>query len=113
TFDLTLNRFMASPPMTRLLSGDLSTDEYRSFLRQIYYVVRENPQLQALATIYFRGHQRETVRNFYKHALSEVGHDQLALNDYVTLGGDASLVPYRNPLPATSAMTAFAFYQIY
>ena len=112
-FDETLNRFMASPPMQQLASSNVTAAEYGSFLRQIYYVVRENPQLQALATVYFRGNQREQVRNFFQHATSEVGHDQLALNDFEALGFDATNVPYQNPLPASSAMTAFAFYQIY
>ena len=99
--------------MQHVASGNLTIEEYRSYLRQVYFYVRENPQLQALATAYFRGRQRDLVKGFYQHAISEVGHEQLALNDYVTLGGDDSATPYQNPLPATSALTAFAFYQIY
>ena len=112
-FDPVLEEFFDSSAMRRVSSGNLSMEEYRSYLKQTYYYVRENPQLQALATVYFRGRQRELVRNFYAHASSEIGHEQLALNDYVTLGGDATNVPYRNPLPATTALTSFAFYQIY
>lgn len=104
---------MTSEPMRRLSTGQLSASEYRSVLREIFHHTRENPQLQALATVYFRGRQRDMVRLFYKHAASEIGHDQLALNDYVTLGGDAESVPYQNPLPATTALLAYGFYQIY
>ena len=53
------------------------------------------------------------MRLFFSHAASEIGHDQLALNDFVALGGDAANVPYENPLPATSALLAYGFYQIY
>ena len=104
---------MASAPMQHVASGSVSAAEYRSFMKQIYYVVRENPQLQAVSTAYFRGHQRSVVRQFYQHAVSEVDHDQLALNDFETMGGDGKAIPYLNPLPCASAMTGFAYYQIY
>jgi len=63
--------------------------------------------------VYFRGHQRNLVRTFFSHAASEIGHDQLALNDLVTLGGQAEDIPYQNPLPATTALLSYGFYQIY
>lgn len=108
-----LAEFLASAPMTALRDGKMTADEYRSILRQIFHHTRENPQLQALATVYFKGRQRDLVRSFYSHAASEIGHDQLALNDFATLGGDAEMVPYENPLPATTALLAYGFYQIY
>ncbi len=106
-------QFLSSWPIRRMMEGELTIPEYRGMLREVFHHTRENPQLQALATVYFRGRQRDLVRPFYKHAASEIGHDQLALNDYVTLGGDAAAVPYENPLPATSALLAYGFYQIY
>jgi len=112
-FQPTLEAFLRSPPMAALYAGDMTVAEYRSILRQIFHHTRENPQLQALATVYFRGAQRDMVRPFFAHAASEVGHDQLALNDFATLGGDPANVPYENPLPATSALLAYGFYQIY
>lgn len=112
-FEPVLAEFLASRPMRKLSGGDLTPVEYRSVLREIFHHTRENPQLQALATVFFRGRQRDSIRSFYAHAASEIGHDQLALNDYVTLGGDAKDVPYQNPLPATTALLAYGFYQIY
>ena len=112
-FDIVLNEFMNSAPMKRLAEGGISVEAYRSYVKQVYYYVRENPQLQVLSTVYFRGRHRQMVRNVFKHALSEVGHEQLALNDYITLGGDGKNVPYKNPLPATTALTSFAFHQTY
>jgi hypothetical protein len=112
-FEPVLADFMASPAMIHLAGGRMTLAEYRSYLKQIYYCVRENPQLQALAAVYLRGEQRRAVKTFFQHAVSEIGHDQLALNDYITLGGEADEVPFKNPLPATTALTAFAFYQIY
>ena len=112
-FQPTLDEFLGSKPMAALYAGEMTIPQYRAILRQIFHHTRENPQLQALATVYFRGRQRDMVRPFFAHASSEVGHEQLALNDFTTLGGDASEVPYENPLPATSALLAYGFYQIY
>jgi len=112
-FQPILEDFLTSSAITHLASGNLTTEAYRSYLRQTFYYVRENPQLQALATIYFRGRQRDMIKGFYAHASSEIGHEQLALNDFVTLGGDDTYTPYQNPLPATTALTSFAYYQIY
>lgn len=112
-FEPIVGDFLASKSIAALLEGRLTRDEYRSVLRQIFHHTRENPQLQALATVYFRGRQRDLVRTFFSHAASEIGHDQLALNDYVSLGGDNRNIPYENPLPATTALLAYGFYQIY
>ncbi len=112
-FEPVLAEFMQSKSMISLARGELTPDEYRSVAKQIFHHTRENPQLQALATVYFRGRDRDMIKMFYNHATSEIGHDQLALNDYETLGGDPAMVPYENPLPATSAMLAYGFYQIY
>ncbi len=111
-FEPILGGFLTSPPLARLADGNMTVAEYRSIMKQVYYYVRENPQLQALATVYFRGRDRAMVKPFLQHAISEIDHDQLALNDFVTLGGDASDVPYKNPLPETAGLTAYAFYQI-
>jgi len=112
-FQPVLAEFLGSVPITLLTSGKMEIAEYRAILRQVFHHARENPQLQALATVYFRGRQRDMIRGFYRHAVSEIGHDQLALNDFITLGGDAERVPYENPLPATSALLGFGFYQVY
>jgi pyrroloquinoline quinone (PQQ) biosynthesis protein C len=79
----------------------------------VYYYTRENPQIQALASVYFRGHDREFGRMFFNHAISETGHDKMALNDLEALGENIDNIPFENPLPSTIALSSFAFYQIY
>jgi pyrroloquinoline quinone (PQQ) biosynthesis protein C len=49
---------------------------------------------------------------FLKLAISEIGHDRMALADLAALGEDVSEVPLTNPLPTTIALTAFPFYQV-
>ena len=112
-FQKTLRNFMQSRTITSLMEGRFTVEHYKSILRQIFHHTRENPQLQSLSTVYFRGHQREVIQRFYRHASSEIGHDQLALNDYKALGGDTAFVPYENPLPATLALLGYGFYEVY
>ena len=112
TFDEVITAFNDCAGMRRFWNGELTPAHWASLMREIYFHTRENPQVQALATVYFRGSQRELVKPFLRHAISEVGHDQLALNDLEALGHDVSTVPQEQPLPATMAITAFPFFQI-
>lgn len=104
--------FLSSKPIMDLAKGSMTALQYRAILREQYHQVREHPQFHTALTTKFAGKKRNYVKAFFDHASAEYGHEQLALNDYVTLGGDASFVPYENPLPATSALLAFGHYQI-
>lgn len=104
--------FMASRPMRRLQRGEVGLGHYAAYLRETYFYTREDPQKQATATARFRGADREMVKHFLRHALSEVGHDQMALADLAAIGFDTSRIPDEEPLPATIAMTGFAYYAI-
>lgn len=112
TFDRAIDEFNNSVGMQRLWNDELDQRHYAALMREIFHHSRENPQLQALATVFFRGPQRGMVKPFLRHAISEVGHDQLALSDAAAVGMDVSLVPKQRPLPATTALIAFPFYQI-
>ena len=111
-FKLVQEAFLTSPGLRRLADGKIGVAHYASFLQQVFHHTRENPQIQALATVYFRGHQRGAIRRFFRHASSEIGHDQLALEDLRALGYATDTLPFQNPLPETSALIAFPFYQI-
>lgn len=105
-----LQEFMASAPIGRLMSGELGVEHYKAFLRETYFYTREDPQMQAWATAWFRGSGRGMVKPFLRHAMSEIGHDHLALADLEALGADVASVVREYPLPATSAFIAFPFW---
>ena len=113
-FEAALRDFEQSPPMIQLAHGEAGTEHYKAYLRQIFHHTRENPQLQVLASVYFRGRQRNVIKKFFAHAASEIGHDQLALDDLAQLSDhpDIDRIRCENPLPATIALISFAFYQI-
>lgn len=100
-------RFMSSPPLRRAIAGDVSAAHYAAYLRETYFYTREDPQIQAAATLYLRGADREMVGPFLQHARSEVGHDQLALNDLAALGYDVSSIPSEDCLPATALLFSY------
>jgi Iron-containing redox enzyme len=104
--------FSNSRALRLLSAGNVTIEHYRSLLKEIFHYAREDPQLQAQATVYFRGSDRDCVKMFFKHATSEIGHDAMALEDLRILGADVSGIPTSNPLPATTALTAYPFYQI-
>ncbi|MEM9173116.1 MAG: iron-containing redox enzyme family protein, partial [Pseudomonadota bacterium] len=111
-FQSSLAVFQQCETFQRLQEDTIGVEHYQAILRQIFHHARENPQIQALATVYFRGSQRDMVKKFYAHASSEIGHDQLALNDLKVLGVDVTDIPEEYPLAATSALLGYAFYQI-
>lgn len=104
--------FNQSPAIRFLQTDSFRADHYKSVLREIYHYTKEDPQLQGLAAVYFRGSDRHSVKLFLRHAISEVGHDLMALEDLKALGEDPSSVSTENPLPATIALTSFPFYWV-
>ena len=111
-FQPVLGRFLASPAIRTLAAHKLALDHYKAMLREVFHYAKEDPQIQALAAVFFRGRDRESVKMFFKHATSEIGHDLMALEDLKSLGEDVTLISISNPLPTTIALTAFSFYQI-
>jgi hypothetical protein len=104
--------FNTSPPMKRLAEGRFTVEHYKEYLRQVYFYVRESPQLLSLLSAQLLGTDREMVAALLQHASEEQGHDQWALADLTALGEAVGNLPYRNPLPATLALNAFASHQI-
>ena len=100
------------PWMQRLQSGDINLKHYKGFLLETYHHAGINPQIQAYATMFLKNNPREIVGMFYKHAISEIAHDVLAMNDLEVLGGNREKLEKTKPLPSTIAFNAFVLMQI-
>lgn len=111
-FDREFAKFNQSPAIQFLASDEFSPQHYASALREIYFYTRDNPQLQAWMTMFFRGSQRDAVKRVLGHAMSEVGHDELARDDLRAMGYDAEAVTKGNPLPSTIPLIAFPIMQL-
>lgn len=111
-FDHAMAAFEASPAITRVLEHRITPRHFAAVLREIHHYAKEDPQLQALAAVYFRGADRAMVQGFFRHASAEIGHDRMALDDIRALGYPTAGLDVRHPLPHTTALTAFPFYQV-
>lgn len=98
--------------LKRIKEGNVGKDHYVSYLIETYHHAGMNPQLQAYATMYFNGRPRDLVKKFYQHAISEIGHDLLALSDAANLGFDKDKIVASRPLATTLAYNALPFYQV-
>jgi len=105
-------KMMTAPGFQRMSQGNLSVEEYKAILREIYRYARENPQMLGCMASRMKGGQREVVQMLFRHASSEIGHDQMALQDLKALGEDIREVELGFPLPSTTAFTAYGYYQI-
>lgn len=60
-FQGVLKAFEESTAMKKILSGEMIIDHYKSYLRRTYHYTINNPQIQALATVYFTGSNRHII----------------------------------------------------
>ena len=100
------------PWIDRLRAGELDVCHYQGFLLETYHNTRYNPQLQAYTTMFIPNNPHATVKRFYQHSISEIGHDQLALDDLMALGVDRAFVESSKPQPITTAFFANAIWGI-
>lgn len=106
------NALKNRPWSVRLNNGELGLTHYKGFLLETYHNAGMNPQLQAYSTIFFKEINRDMVKKFYQHSISEIGHDLLAQSDLEALGVSENLVVNSQPLPTTRAFFANTYYQI-
>jgi pyrroloquinoline quinone (PQQ) biosynthesis protein C len=105
-------KVLTSPSYKKILQGKVTVEEYSEICRQFYFYTSVNPQIQALAAVHFKGQQKRFVKQFFKHAISEIGHDSLALNDLRTLGYDIDFISRGEPSAQTQALISYPFFLI-
>ena len=93
-----------------LSAGKMTIPQYREIVRQIYHNTRVTPQLMAFSTMFLKEESRGIAKTFFRHSLAETGHDQLAKQDYVALGGDGTQLANENfPSGAVAMNGAMVF----
>ncbi len=104
-----LQKKVESSDLNMLENPDLSIGSYRSYLLETFFHTRENPFSQVRCASYFPRDQHDLFRKMVRHALSEVKHDLLALNDFAHVGGDPNLAITGKPLAATQALIDYTY----
>jgi thiaminase len=101
--------FMRIPILQRALRGNVTRDEYLSFLGQAYHHVRHTVSLMMAC-----GAGLAEDKGWLRQALSEyiseeMGHEQWILDDIRASGGDPDAARLAAPRPATELMVAYAY----
>ena len=98
---------LSSPLITSALTGNLTLDEYISFLAQAYHHVKHTtPLLMAVGSRI--PESQEWLRDKIAHYIEEeVGHQEWILNDIRHCGGDAEAVRADIPLLPVELMISY------
>lgn len=102
-------QLLAAPIINRALRGDVSLDEYVSFLCQAYHHVKQTvPLLMATGARLPESHEwlREAVAEYIEE---ETGHQEWILDDIRACGFDAEYARSGRPALATELMVAYAW----
>ena len=104
-----LARPLAADIRRTIASGDRSL--YALWLCQVAHLTRHTSAHQALVGTRVAEIDHRYARFCFEHALEEVGHENMALNDLRKMGFDApSIESLPAPLPETERLTAFLYY---
>lgn len=92
--------------------GEVTRALYGLYLIETFHYTRHNARNQALVGVRLAEDDRQYQKFCFNHAAEEVGHEQMAFHDMVSLGLDRTpVVPA--PLPATEVLTAYLYWISY
>ena len=103
------NELYDNPIINKALVGEISLNEYVSFLCQAYHHVKHTtPLLMAVGSRLPESH--EWLRNAVAEYIEEeLGHQEWVLNDIAACGFDKEAARNSKPSPATELMIAYAY----
>lgn len=82
---------------------------YRGLMEQIYHYTRHNSVNQATAAYRTSTHDRKLLRFVYKHALEELGHENMVIHDLAAKGLYDESLPQQRPMASTQALIAYLY----
>lgn len=103
------SNLLAAPIIARCLTGDITLDDYVSFLCQAYHHVKHTtPLLMAAGARLPESKEwlREAVAEYIEE---ELGHQEWILNDIAACGYDKQKVRESRPNMSTELMVAYAY----
>lgn len=102
------NEFLSIPVIQRALQGEVSHEEYLTFLGQAYHHVSHTVPLLMGFGYHLPEHLQWLQEAVAEYIEEEKGHEKWILNDIRSCGGDADAVASGRPLPATELMVSYA-----
>jgi pyrroloquinoline quinone (PQQ) biosynthesis protein C len=93
--------------------GEITRALYALYLLETYHYTRHNARNQALVGVRCPEDERQYQRFCFEHAAEEVGHEQMALHDVISLGFKDVSFTIPEPLPATVTLTGYLYWISY
>src|SRR5262245_46852938 len=107
------SRIIEESPFFRAIRGGLTDRRFIGLhLLEMYQITRHTPIHQALVIRDLGTPTSSTIqytRYCLKHALEEVGHEQMAVHDLRSLGFVAEAEHFPPPLPETEALISYLY----
>lgn len=98
--EVEFDRYIGSHPIVpHVMSGKMSREQYITYLRETYHMVRHTPRMLALAAARCEDHYRGLRNWFIEQTDEENGHDLFCIKDLRHLGVDPDDVLAGGPLP--------------
>lgn len=94
---------------TLAMSEKIAPELYKNLMEEIYHYTKHNSINQATAAYKTLPEQRKLLRFVYKHALEELGHENMVVNDLKSINLYEEGIENRKPLPATQALISFLY----
>ncbi|MBU3082492.1 iron-containing redox enzyme family protein [Acinetobacter baumannii] len=94
---------------TLAMSEAIDPELYKNLMEEIYHYTKHNSINQATAAYKTLPEQRKLLRFVYKHALEELGHENMVINDLKSVDLYEEGIENRKPLPATQALISFLY----
>ena len=90
-------------------AGQLSRSVYEMLMVQVYHYTKYNSVNQAAAAYATDSEKVGLLRFMYKHALEELGHENMVIRDLKSIGADLDTLLTIKPLPATEALIGYLY----
>ncbi|HYO72039.1 MAG TPA: iron-containing redox enzyme family protein [Archangium sp.] len=106
---------LANSRFVRIIQqGEVTKALYALYMIETYHYTRHNARNHALVGVRTPEDDRQYQKFCFTHAAEEVGHEQMALHDVVSLGfTPGQELPIPSPLPATEVLIGYLYWISY
>lgn len=110
TTDRSRRELEAQPLVQRMLNGEMTGEEYKRFLMDLYHIVWHFCPIMAAAASRCTDEYKAVRLHLYHNIDEEKGHEDLVLADLKTFGVEADVVMAGKPSFPIQAMLAYNYH---
>lgn len=102
--------FSSSRFIRTIQQREMTKKLYALYMLETYHYTQHNTRNQALVAVHGQLQSRHYQKFCLTHAAEEVGHEQMALHDVLSLGLKAGDFQLPEPLPETETLIAYLYW---